>query len=867
MNFLMLDKMWERIEITRQDSDTALFYDLLFAGEMLSKIVASGLVAAVADDRDRHRYRQLHRVVRADGFGEWIQVIEEILLGPTSQFLVPPAKDEQRELIQKVSFGTWQYEASSLVHSALKLIEPNCEALSVKSDGRRWFLDFVAIRNATRGHGAPKGSLCSEVCLDLERSIRVFSDNFTLLRRPWVYLHRNTSGKYRVTPLAGDTNCFNYLKSTASCNYKDGIYIQLDEHRLVELVETNADSTDFLFPNGNFSGKKFQLLSYISGNKSEGDATPFLAPSGPLPSSGTQGIGALDYQGKSFGNLPPSPSGYVRRAKLEQTLLTALTDDHHPIITLHGGGGIGKTSTALTVLHTLSELERFIALIWFSARDIDLLAEGPKLVKPHVLTEKDIASEFSRLMGPPGYCEKGFDHVGYMASCMTRSPEPMPLLFVFDNFETIRSPIDVFNWIDANIRNPNKVLITTRHREFMADYQIEVAGMTEQEAEILIDATGTRLGISIILTDAYKRELYQESDGHPYIMKVLLGEVAKAGHIVRVERIVASKEEMLNALFERTYSGLSPAAKRVFLTLCSWRSNIPRIALEAVLLRPENERIDVGHAIDELSNSSFIEISQSPEDNMSFIAVPLAASIFGRPKIDVSPWKPSIEADSILLQALGASQIVDMKHGVKPRINRLFRYIANRIGERPDELNKHLPILEFIARKYPPAWILIASLYEEAGTTNSIEKAKDALRHFIESSPDDPGQIEAWERLARICYQTDDWLGDMHALAELSKSPNITLFQISNAAQNVNSLVGRGLVVLDSYEKRYYLLQLIQSMESRITEADATDFSRLAWLYLRLGDEPKAKRYIEKGLAIDSGNEHCVRLAEKLKII
>jgi hypothetical protein len=63
MSFLALDKMWERIEIARQDSDTALFYDLLFAGEMIFKIITAGLVAAISEDRERHRYRHLHHLV------------------------------------------------------------------------------------------------------------------------------------------------------------------------------------------------------------------------------------------------------------------------------------------------------------------------------------------------------------------------------------------------------------------------------------------------------------------------------------------------------------------------------------------------------------------------------------------------------------------------------------------------------------------------------------------------------------------------------------------------------------------------------------------------------------------------------------
>jgi len=110
--------------------------------------------------------------------------------------------------------------------------------------------------------------------------------------------------------------------------------------------------------------------------------------------------------------------------------------------------------------------------------------------------------------------------------------------------------------------------------------------MTEDESDELVDVTSQSLGIKTILTHEYRKQLIRESDGHPYVIKILLGEVAKAKKLVKVDRIVASKDKILDALFERTYLVLSPAAKQVFLTLCNWKSTVPRIALEAVMTLP-----------------------------------------------------------------------------------------------------------------------------------------------------------------------------------------------------------------------------------------------------------------------------------------
>ena len=97
-----IQRMWERVEIARQDSDTALFLHLMYAAEQIVKLACTGLVSTLCDDVDRHRYRLSHRLVRADGIGEWYAVLEEILNGPASQCLPPEAKTEQRELTQKM---------------------------------------------------------------------------------------------------------------------------------------------------------------------------------------------------------------------------------------------------------------------------------------------------------------------------------------------------------------------------------------------------------------------------------------------------------------------------------------------------------------------------------------------------------------------------------------------------------------------------------------------------------------------------------------------------------------------------------------------------------------------------------------------
>jgi hypothetical protein len=864
MKFLPFDRMWERVEVARQDSDTSLFLNLMYFGEMLLKIVASGLVSAIQEDRDRHRYRQLHRLVRADSIGEWAAVIEDVLTGPASQFLTPAARTEQRELTQKCKTGAWPCDAVSLLGRAIDHVDQSHERLPATIAARNWFSMFVQLRNDTRGHGVTHGTQCGKVSPPLERSLRLMSENFTLFRRPWAYLHHNLSGRYRVTPLAENSTLFDQLKSKTTANYENGVYVYFDDFTKVELIISDPEASDILLPNGAFNGKRFELISYLSGNKSECDATPYLAPTTDLPASQTEGIGQLDVQGNCFGNLPPMRSGYVNRPKLETELIKNLSDDRHCVITLHGSGGIGKTSLALAALHRLAQTERFGAMLWFSARDIDLLTEGPKLVKPHVLTETEIAKEFVQLMEPKEAAGAGFQALRYFSGALTRSPLGGSLLFVFDNFETVRSPAELFVWIDTYVRPPNKVLITTRFRDFKGDYPLEVAGMSEDECNQLCRETAISLGIQKLLTPDYRRELYRESDGHPYVVKILLGEIAKAGRPLKIERIIAGREEILDALFERTFANLSPAARHVFLTLSSWRSTVPELAIEAVMLRPSNERLDVETALGELKRCSFVETTLSPDKNV-FLSVPLVATIFGKRKLAVSTMKVAVEASTEILRYLGAAQKTDTQHGVGPRVSSMFKNIAAKVSGKPDALKEYLPIMEFIAQRYPPAWLLLARFLEESNVENRIERAKDSISRYLESTPKTKEQLFPWKKRADYCHGTEDWQGEIHSLVEMGQLPETSFNEISSAANRINSLL-RFHQFLDLYEIKVLVRKLAETMASRIEEeGDGTDCSRLAWLYLRLDEHAVAEQLIDRGLSLDPGNEHCSKLKEKLQ--
>lgn len=860
-NFLPIKRMMDRLESVKEDSDLAYFFDLLLLGEQVTKIITLFIVASINDDKERSRFRHEHFLVRANAIGDFSKTIDEILIGPSAELLSASIRDfELKELNQRVASGAWQYESIKLLHDCLKIFNIEQDQLSSKVSLKYWFHIFTVLRNKTKGHGATTSYPCTIACPKLFQSILLIIENLTLFKRPSAYLYRNLSGKYRISFLSEKSNDFDFLKKESGLHFENGIYFFTDKPRKINLFYSNPELTDFYFPNGNYKDGGFETISYISDERITQNAEEYNNPVSTLPSSHTEGFSQLEILGNFFTNLPKPTDEYIKRDVLEDELSKVLLDeDRFPVITLIGRGGIGKTSLAINVIRELSKTSRFELVVWFSARDIDLLVEGPKQVKTKVLDQKDIASDYCTLISPE---QKIKDKVDFFSAELTKNSFGKTL-FVFDNFETLTNPVEIFEWINTYIRNPNKVLITSRmSRNFKADYPIEVRGMNETECRELIDSFSRKFNINEILTHEYIEDLITESDGHPYIIKILLGEVAKNGKVSKIQRIVSENDKILSALFRRTFNTLSPASKRVFLTLCSWNSVIPLIAIEAVLWRPENEKIDVNGAIDELQKSSFIELFNGEKDEKEiFIHVPLSASLFGKKELEVYPEKLKILEDRKLLMEFGATSQSAISNGVASRIERKFSEVAKRIASL-EEFKIELITLEYIASKYSKAWLYIAQIFEEY---EDYEGVKNSLREYLKTNHLQISEKSIyWFKLADICRATEDWEGESHALSELALLPGITYETISECANRINNYFFYHPEAKQVEYKKILLEKIIDVMISRIGEGTPTDYSRLAWLFLNNNNIEKAKEYVEKGLEIDNNNTHCIKLNNRI---
>ncbi|MCW3102703.1 MAG: hypothetical protein JWO09_1143 [Bacteroidetes bacterium] len=866
-----IKKMNERVQVARQDGDTTLFMNLMYSGEQLLKLITSAMVAGITDSkgsRDNDQYAQNYKLVHADSIGVWTQTMETLIAGPSHHYLSEEFRPFLSELTEKVSNPSWQYGALFALNNCLKILNVAQEELPVRAQLKSWFSLFVRLRNDARAHGIINADQAGTISQNLEKSIKLITENFSLFKAPWLYAKQNISGSYRITSLNEQGITTEVQKTIDSTSPEDGIFLFIKQPFRIDIIESTVEATDFYFPNGNFSDKSYECISYISGRKLFSQSSNYLKPPGQLPSSETEGMGELSLIHETFTNIPNLQSIYINRKNLEDELYNVLLmNDRYPIVTLSGRGGIGKTSLALHILHKICSETRFAAIVWLSARDIDLLEEGPKTVRPQILNENDIANEFSKLISPPNFNNKKlFSAKEFMEKELKEAGSNTngQILFVMDNFETLRNPRQVYAWLDMHIRNPNKILITSRLRDFKADYPINVDGMNRDEFNELVERVALKLNIQQRLNKPFLDELFRESDGHPYVIKVMLGEVSQQKELKNVKRVIASKDEILTALFERTYSDLSPAAKRVFLTLCSWRNILPEVAIEAILNREENELINVEDSIMELFRYSFVELTESYTDKSTFVDVPLTAFEFGRKKLSVSPLKSKIQLDIDLLNFFGVTQYTDINKGLKPKVEQFFKNIAQSVKIKKEGIKKFIPIMNFVCRKYPYGWTMLYKIYYE---TNEIPKAIDCLQNFVaDHKVSTAEKLPYWELLSKLYALQKDYAAEAQTLIEICNIDDLSFNDLSNAVQSLMNLFKEKKLLIRKEEIFMALNLIAERMNLRIQEGGISDLTKLAWVYIYIEKKEKAKKLVQMALKKDQYYIHALNLAKVLKM-
>lgn len=839
------------------------FLIMSYVAEISIKLLTLGLASAVRRVAPELCKAMEYDLLRADGLGNWVSQISRAVnrsvssLFPSSFSPLVSWLVERKNQTAMTAWADIVKEDYSTVLTAMGL---SARDHTMSVDGRGLLTALVFLRNKTKAHGAVGPNFFSSANAAYTRLVHVLLCTAPSFAWDYAYVWKRESNKRDVFSLKG---MMIEHKTQPSMEYpreltSGGICVRPPEETrwfyLGPLARCDRECAKFEFANGSFSpgSHTAEFIDYCLGQPSTQAVTGFESPPEALSKSETEGPSQLDVHGNVYANLPKLPESFVERPQEQKDLRKQLTNSNHAVVTLHGRGGIGKTSLALKVIHELAAEDEpnFEHILWFSSRDIDLRTTGPVHVKQHVRDLKSIADRCGELL----YRKMGVEELKEFLLGEARESSKGNL-FVFDNFETLSDPIEVYHFLDANVRLPNRILITSRERQFKADWPIEVVGMEWEAALELMTTTGNRWGIAGLLSKDVLEDIYSFCDGHPYAMLVMIGEVAKDRKFTNPRVVFSKREDILQAVFERSFEKLSHGGRTVYLSCCSWNTGIPEVSLIAVLGQRE---IDVEQAVQECQKVSLIQES-ALADGTVVVEVPQLSRVFGKRKLIGDPDRLVIQEDVKKLQSFGVIS-TPSETTAESLVEKFSAGIAQLDSLSPAEQVKQAEaILNGLARLVPRAWLELARLRARVG--GDRESTYYAFRRYVEvASQPALGWLE-WAGYAATVGDTNQVLLCHLGAADAEPTRVETLRE---AAYVVCQFVSDNLGSLPVAKRGVYLATIRDLMERVSSRLDATALSRLAWLYLLEANPVDARRHAEAGLREDPENTHCKKLINRL---
>ncbi|MBP1466176.1 helix-turn-helix domain-containing protein [Candidatus Chloroploca sp. M-50] len=302
-----------------------------------------------------------------------------------------------------------------------------------------------------------------------------------------------------------------------------------------------------------------------------------------------------------YQNLPaPTYSQFVMRAEAFAEVLDGLSKRSAAVIIV-GLGGNGKTSLAREVADACLKDEnspaRFDAAVWVSDKD-----------RPGTTNLSIVLDEIARTLDYPGFTQFEHDEKRREVEQLLRRQR---VLVCLDNVETITDGA-LLSWL-LNLPEPSKTLITTR--EYRREYRrggwpVELRGMSDSEAWQLIHERACLLKIDQLIGAPDQVEpLLAATGGNPKALTITLGLLKYERRPLQqvVDDLYAARGELFADLFDRAWSLLDEAARRVLLVATFFPTNASAEALSA---SADVQGFAFDRAVERLADLALLDVQQ-----------------------------------------------------------------------------------------------------------------------------------------------------------------------------------------------------------------------------------------------------------------
>ncbi|GIK40359.1 MAG: transcription activator GutR [Chloroflexota bacterium] len=274
-------------------------------------------------------------------------------------------------------------------------------------------------------------------------------------------------------------------------------------------------------------------------------------------------------------NLPPFGSDFIGRIEEINRVREGLAMPH-PLISIEGMGGVGKTTLALKVARMclageVTEIAPFETIVWMSAKDKpngDL-----SLTEALDIIADVLAYSIVRQLSPE---EK--------RAAVERLLRAHRTLVIVDNFETVTDP-QLADFLQR-VPPPSKAIITTRERQLRRLWDVPLAGLSEIEAFQKIRDHSHSLDLRNVAyaDESILRPLVAITAGNPKAIEMALGyikyqDMALDEVMDNLAEANENVDELFEDLFDRAWGLLSEEGRRLLLVMPFFADSASRDAL------------------------------------------------------------------------------------------------------------------------------------------------------------------------------------------------------------------------------------------------------------------------------------------------
>lgn len=281
----------------------------------------------------------------------------------------------------------------------------------------------------------------------------------------------------------------------------------------------------------------------------------------------------------------------------------------HPLVTIVGEGGVGKSALALRCLYEILDTKdlRFDAVIWVSLKTRVLTPAGVRDIHDAVTTTLGIVQAATKEVGLTAVTNDLASLVKELRDYMTQSR----LLLVIDNLETLT--LEDVRPLLGEIPTGSKVLLTSRIGLGELELRYKLDPLDKKQSVALARRHAKSLNLQLLFDCAEERlgKYCQSLFFNPLLIKWFVSSVSNGADPERL--LTRSNQSFATALqfcFENLYARLGEAEKQVLQVLFAARRKLSQTELYFLLQDvTQLNQLELELALNVLHGSSMLKRS------------------------------------------------------------------------------------------------------------------------------------------------------------------------------------------------------------------------------------------------------------------